>query len=102
MTKPVEFRPEALDELGEGAIWFEERRSGLGSRFNAEVRATVARIAASPEAWPPVRGAAGVRSARVKGFRYRVFFEERVAAVRILAVSHDARRPRYWSNRRQP
>lgn len=99
MTKPVEFLPEALDELDEGARWFEERHPGLGARFVAEARATVTRIADAPESCAPVVGAPGVRSARVKDFRYRVYFDERSGTPRILAVAHTSRRPRYWLKR---
>ncbi|MCO5166969.1 MAG: type II toxin-antitoxin system RelE/ParE family toxin [Planctomycetes bacterium] len=99
MTRPVEFRPEALEELDEGARWYEERHAGLGERFVAEVRATVARIADAPEACTPVVGAPGVRGARVKDFQHRIYFVERSGVLRVLAVSHDARRPRYWRKR---
>lgn len=91
--------PEALEELDESAGWFDERHPGLGERFVTEARATVARIAAAPESCTPVRGAPGVRSARVKDFRFRVYFVERSALVRIVAISHDSRRPRYWMKR---
>lgn len=101
MTKQVEFLPEALEELDEGASWFEERHPGLGARFLAEARATVARVAATPESCTPVRGAPGVRSARVKDFRFRVYFLDRSELVRIVAISHDSRRPRYWLKRIQ-
>ncbi len=57
MNRPVEFLPEALEELDQSAGWFDERHPGLGERFVTEARATVARIAAAPESCTPVHGA---------------------------------------------
>jgi toxin ParE1/3/4 len=99
VTKLVEFLPAALEELDEGVRWFEGRHPGLGDRFLAEARATVARIAETPEACTPVVGAPGVRSRRVKDFSYRVFFVERSELVRVIAIARDSRRPRYWKKR---
>lgn len=43
--------------------------------------------------------APGVRSARVKDFRYRIYFVERSDTIRIIAIAHTSRRPRYWRKR---
>jgi hypothetical protein len=59
----------------------------------------VAVIADAPEACSPVLRAPGVRSARVKDFRYRVYFVERSGGVRIIAIAHNSQRPRYWLKR---
>jgi hypothetical protein len=37
MTLEVVFRPAARDEFDEAAVWYEERRPGLGVAFVAEI-----------------------------------------------------------------
>ena len=59
----------------------------------------VASIAAAPESCSPVAGPPGIRSARLKGFRYRVYCVERSDTIRIIAIAHTSRRPRSWKGR---
>jgi toxin ParE1/3/4 len=48
--------PEAGAELAEAAAWYESQRPGLGVELVAIIDAAIARITASPEAWPRWRG----------------------------------------------
>jgi len=73
----LELHPEARTELRRAALWYDERRSGLGDEFVAEVSAALDRIADVPEfypAWPRTRaaGAAGpmIRKAPIHRFPY--------------------------------
>lgn len=75
----VELHPEAQAETRRAAIWYDERRLGLGDRFLAAVTGTLAGIAATPRAHPIwvalKRPPMLVRRARVTGFPYLVAFE---------------------------
>lgn len=100
--------PEARAELRRAALWYDERRSGLGDEFVAEVSAALDRIADVPEsypAWPRTRaaGAAGpmIRKAPIHRFPYVIAFE-RHEHVLVLAVAHGKRRPLYWLTRANP
>ena len=56
----LELHPEARAELRSAALWYDERRPGLGDEFIAEVSASLNRVGDSPEsypAWPGTRAA---------------------------------------------
>lgn len=44
-----DFRPEARLEYREAAIFYNQRRQGLGAAFTLEVEATIERIKEAPE-----------------------------------------------------
>jgi hypothetical protein len=46
-----DFHPEARLEYREAAVFYESRRTGLGTAFTVEVEATINRIVQSPEGW---------------------------------------------------
>ena len=69
--KTVRVEPEAKEELAAAALWYEQRREGLGRELLAEVDAVLAAIA----------------------------FIELPTVVRVLAVAHERRRPGYCVGR---
>ena len=48
----LELHPEARAELRSAAVWYDERRPGLGDELIAEVSATLDRIGDAPESYP--------------------------------------------------
>ena len=96
----LELHPEAQAELRSAALWYDERRPGLGDDFIAEVSATLDRIGGAPEsylAWPRTRAAGpSIRKATIQRFPYVIAFEERDRHVLVLAIAHAKRRPLYW------
>ena len=48
MTLPVAFRRAARRDVEDAALWYEERRVGLGTQFQDEVEAAVVLAAAHP------------------------------------------------------
>jgi toxin ParE1/3/4 len=102
VTKPLRTEDEAIAELHEAILWYEERRIGLGVEFLAAVEITLDQIARLPQAGAPVprvSPALRARRAPVKRFPYHVVYLETAAAIRILAFAHDSRRPGYWHRR---
>jgi len=71
----VEFNPAADVELGEAIAYYNAEREGLGQAFLFEVRRTVDRIVAMPNAWAMVSHRA--RRCRVRDFRTELFTEKR-------------------------
>jgi toxin ParE1/3/4 len=75
MSCPVLIRAEAEADMAEGFDWYEERRTGLGHEFLAEVKAVVKQIEGNP-----LRHAVvflNVRRALVRRFPYKVFVGRR-------------------------
>ena len=100
--KTVRVEPEAKQELAAAALWYEQRREGLGRELLAEVDAVLAAIARSPSRfplYPRVARELGVRRAAARRFPYAIAFIELPTVVRVLAVAHERRRPGYWVGR---
>ena len=98
----VELHPDARAELRLAAIWYDERRPGLGDELIAAVSSTLERIAQAPSSfpkWPDVRAALPIHRAVVKRFPYVIAFEMHAKHVLVLAVAHAKRRPLYWLSR---
>jgi len=102
----LELHPEARAELRSAALWYDERRTGLGDEFIAEVAAALDRIGDAPEsypAWPGTRAAGPlIRKATIQRFPYVIAFEKHEHHVLVLAVAHAKRRPLYWLTRAKP
>lgn len=99
---PIQFEPEAAAELAEAALWYDEQHPGLGGTFLAAVESTLLTIDQWPDAAPLVAqlpADLAVRHAAVRRFPYRVAFLMHEDAIRVLAVAHTRRRPRYWASR---
>jgi plasmid stabilization system protein ParE len=102
----LELHPEARAELRSAALWYDERRPGLGDEFIAEVSAAFDRVADAPEsypAWPGTRAEGPlIRKATTQRFPYVIAFEKHERHVLVLAVAHAKRRPLYWLTRAEP
>lgn len=92
--------PGARSELKEVLSYFDHQTAGLGDQFLAEFRNTVEAITAYPEAAPIVTR--GVRQKVMARFPYAVAYVVQPRAIRILAISHQRRRPNYWLDRLPP
>ena len=82
----LELHPEAQAELRSAALWYDERRPGLGDEFIAEVSAFLDRVRDAPESCPACV----------------IAFERHEHHVLVLAVAHAKRRPLYWFTRTNP
>jgi hypothetical protein len=101
-VKPVRVEPEAKQELAAAAAWYEQRRAGLGLELTAEIDAAFAAIAREPRRfplYPRVASELGVRRGAARKFPYSIAFIELPAAIRVIAVAHERRRPGYWVGR---
>jgi plasmid stabilization system protein ParE len=102
----LELHPEARAELRSAALWYDERRPGLGDELISEVSAALDRIGDAPESYPPwprTRTAGPViRKATIQRFPYVIAFEIHELHVLVLAVAHAKRRPLYWLTRVNP
>ncbi|AUX28248.1 MULTISPECIES: type II toxin-antitoxin system RelE/ParE family toxin [Sorangium] len=99
----VELHPEARAELRAAAIWYDERRPGLGDEFIAEVSSmldTIGEATASFQIWPGTSPAPrSIRRAIVGRFPYVIAFEVHPEHTLVLAIAHAKRLPLYWLTR---
>ena len=97
MSLPVILRHEAEVDIQEARDQLEAVRVGLGNQVLARVREVLARIEKMPElhgkAWEDVR------AARLKQFRYIVYFIVLENRIEVLAVLQGARDPSAWQSR---
>ena len=95
--KAVAFHPEALEELQDQAVFYEDRSEGLGKRFTAQVEAAVSLAASMPGIGSPYKH----RTRRVfpKDFPFSVVYRESGETLMIIAVAAFRRKPGYWRRR---
>jgi len=95
----VDLVPEAEEELGAAAAWYEGQRIGLGVELVALVDEAIAEIALAPLSWPQWRGDRPFRRRVLERFPYVIFYSASEVNVRIMAIAHAKRRPGYWLSR---
>jgi plasmid stabilization system protein ParE len=97
--KNVVFHPLAEQELIDAVTYYEEQRPGLGIDYLEEVEDAVDFLTQYPEAGPKVQGF--VRRLILPRFSYSLLYVVLGnGRIRILAVAHHKRRPKYWYKRK--
>jgi plasmid stabilization system protein ParE len=97
VSRPVILRPAADADIQATHDELERSQAGLGGRFVARVREVLERIEALPELYGPVWQ--DVRAARLKKFRYVVYYVAFPDRVEVLAVMHGSRDATAWQSR---
>ena len=102
MTSRFRTEPEASAELDEAAMWYEQRRSGLGIEFLEAIDSALEFVVRFPQAGAVVPGVPldlPVRRVPVRRFPFHVVYLELSGVIRVLAFAHDRRSPGYWHSR---
>jgi toxin ParE1/3/4 len=102
VTAEVRFVDEAVKELDDAVLWYEDRREGLGLAFVAALDRAIESISRQPRAAALIEGVSEdleVRRLSIRRFPYFVAYLVLNEGVVVLAVAHERRRPRYWSDR---
>jgi len=97
VSLPVILRHEAEVDIQGARDQLEAVRVGLGNQVLAHVREVLARIEKMPELHGKVWE--DVRAARLKQFRYIVYFIVLEDRIEVLAVLHGAWDPSAWQSR---
>jgi plasmid stabilization system protein ParE len=97
MSAVLEYLPEARCDAEEATRFYEQRVSGLGARFRAEVESVCAAIVRQPLLWSERSG--GYRRVNIPGFPYYVAYFIRGERIIVTAVGHAGRHPDYWKRR---
>jgi plasmid stabilization system protein ParE len=88
----VRFRRRAKDDVLEAALWYEDRRPGLGGEFLEAIDEVLSRIAENPRQFPVYEEPA--RRALLLRFPYAIYYQAQ--PVVILRVLHLRRHPDTW------
>lgn len=97
MSVPVILRPEAEADILLIHSELERLRTGLGARFVRRLRISLERIEAMPHMYGIVWQ--DVHAARLRKFRYVVYYVIFADRVEVLAVMHGARDASSWQSR---
>ena len=91
------FDPDAIQEAGDAAAYYEACRVGLGVAFHAALKDAVTQIRLHPLLWRCI----GKRFRRclLKSFPYAIIYAIFEDTVYIVAVMHLHRKPGYWRRR---
>ena len=98
--KQARFTREARSELLAQTAYYEAIRTGLGSRFRAEVEQAALRAAAFPQHGKA--GPAGTRRRLVASFPFKLFYTEVEYGILVHAAAGDHQLPEYWLSRVPP
>lgn len=96
----VTFHRAARAEFVEAAAWYDSHRSGLGSRFIAEIERCVALAVERPELGAIVYN--NIRRIPAHRFPYSIYFRAETQRIVVLAVFHGSRDPMIWQRRHNP
>ncbi len=96
MNLSASFHPDAQQELINAAVWYDDRRDGLGDIFVDAVSSKVEEACKTPERFPLVHG--DIRQAIVRRFPFVVYFRVVGERVFVLSVFQANRDPKsLWS-----
>ena len=94
----AEFEPAARDELVASVHrYLTEAGSAQASAFEAELTRVVSLLLRFPELG--TSGRLDTRSIPLRRYPYSIHYRVESDLIRILAVAHHRRRPRYWAKR---
>ncbi len=95
------FERDALLEYRDAALFYAERRAGLGEEFVRAVELVMSEVCESPEKFRPIGD--DVRVCRMRRFPYLIYylFDRERSRVTVYAVAHGRRRADYWRGRLQ-
>jgi plasmid stabilization system protein ParE len=92
-----DFLATASAEMEEAIDFYNAQESGLGDVFEDEIRATLARILAHPQAWTKL--SRRTRKCGTNRFPYGIIYQVRDDGILVVAVAHLHRKPFYWRDR---
>ncbi|MCU0613242.1 MAG: type II toxin-antitoxin system RelE/ParE family toxin [Candidatus Eisenbacteria bacterium] len=95
--KPLIVHSDAEAELWAEVEYYEQRAPGLGLDFLSEAERAFTRILGSPARWP--HAAHGTQVVLLRRFPHSVYYRDLPAAVWIIAIAAQKRRPHYWRSR---
>ncbi len=84
-------------EFNEAKEFYEIEQTGLGAKFENEIKDGILRIQQFPQAWPPERKE--TRRYLTRKFPYKIIYSIQENEIVILTFAHLHRKPNYWVDR---
>lgn len=84
-------------ELDDASQYYELQLTGLGIRFEEEVKRGIRRILEYPNAWKIEKE--DIRRYVLHRFPYKILYSIEKTHIYIIAIAHGHRRPNYWIER---
>ena|SRR5699024_9009940 len=93
------FQEEAEEEFLDQISFYRKIHPAVAQKFSFQVKETIQRIIAFPEAWPKIDDSQ-TRRVLVNGFPFSIlyYFNKKRELIRIIAVMNNSRKPGYWRN----
>jgi toxin ParE1/3/4 len=92
------FHPDAAAEHLESVAFYESRLAGFGADYLAVFDSAMLIVCHSPQQHP-IDTPPCIRICYMKKFPFSILFREIETGIQVLAVAHQRRQPKYWSNR---
>jgi len=102
VTREVRFLDEAVSELRDAAVWYQERSEGLGLVFLSVIDTAVdvsSRWPGSGALVDRMSDDLEVRRTTIARFPYYIAYLASDDDLVVLAVAHERREPTYWIDR---
>lgn len=96
--KTITFHEEAESEVIEAAQFYESKSDGLGAAFLDAIEKTIEDVLANPLTYPLI--SKEIRRKILNRFPYSFLYVIEDEVIRVIAVAHQKRRPKYWYNRK--
>ncbi len=94
---PVIFDPDAELEFLSAVEYYEECQKGLGRKFISEIQFAVDKITEAPFRYRVIRSP--FRRYLVQKFPYGIMYTIEPDHIRVIAIAHTRRKPKYWVKR---
>jgi plasmid stabilization system protein ParE len=90
----VVFAPQAREEILEATEYYRDRSSQAAEKFGIDVAGAIDLLLQFPGAGSPISRSA--RRLLLRNFPYQFIYRVEGEDIRVYAVAHLKRRPRYW------
>ena len=95
--KPIQFTKEALFDIEEIVLWYEDQREGLSYDFELCLEVGINEIQRTPSAFQ--KKYKNVKIRYINRFPYGIHYIDDDKIITILAVFHTSRSPKNWNKR---
>jgi toxin ParE1/3/4 len=93
----VVFVPQAREEVLEATTYYRDRSRQAAEKFSADVAGAIDLLKQFPGLGSPSSG--NTRRLILRTFPYQFIYRVEGDDIRVYAVAHHKRRPRYWQDR---
>lgn len=93
----VVFEPQAEDEILEAGAYYRDRSADAARQFARDIEALIGMLLQFPRIGSPVAHEA--RRVLLSNFPYQFIYRIEGDEIRVYAVAHLKRKPRYWMGR---